>query len=91
MNYALYIYFAIISLVAIIFTAGDKWLAKHEKRRVPEKRLFLIAILGGSLAMYCTMCVIRHKTKHKRFMIGLPLIMLLQIVIPVCLIILAHI
>ena len=91
MFYAPYIYFAIISLIAIIFTYADKQFAKKEKNRVPEKRLFLIAVLGGSLAMYCTMCIIRHKTKHKRFMICLPIIMILQIIIPVWLIILAHV
>ena len=76
--------------MAIIFTLADKWLARREKHRVPEKRLFLIAFLGGSVAMYCTMCIIRHKTKHKRFMIGLPIIMILQLTIITGLIILAH-
>ncbi len=77
-----YIYFVLISLVAIILTCVDKIYAKREKRRIPEKTLFIIAFLGGSLFMYCTMQVIRHKTKHKRFMLGLPLIMLLQAVLP---------
>lgn len=91
MNYSPYIYFAIISIIAIIITIYDKHLAKKEKFRIPEKRLFITAILGGSVAMYCTMCIIRHKTKHKRFMIGLPLIMLLQIAVITSLIILAHV
>ncbi|MBQ5843177.1 MAG: DUF1294 domain-containing protein, partial [Clostridia bacterium] len=49
--------------------------------RIPEKTLFLTALFGGSLAMYITMLVIRHKTKHKRFMIGLPVIALAQAVL----------
>lgn len=91
MNYTPYIYFAVISIIAIITTCRDKILAKKERFRVPEKRLFIIACLGGSVAMYCTMCLIRHKTKHKRFMIGLPLIMGLQIAILISLVILANI
>ena len=91
MNYAPYMYFAIISIIAIIITCYDKQLSKKEKFRVPEKRLFITAILGGSFAMYCTMCIIRHKTKHKRFMIGLPLILILQIASITSLIILAHV
>ena len=74
------VYLLIISLTAIIMTASDKSRAKKHKRRVPEKTLFITAALGGSVAMYITMLTVRHKTKHKRFMIGLPLIILLQAV-----------
>lgn len=72
------IYLAIINLIAVIMTVSDKLRAKGHKRRIAEKTLFTAAILGGSAAMYLTMLVIRHKTKHKRFMIGLPLIMTVQ-------------
>ena len=81
MEYLL-IYFAVISVITSIVTVYDKRAAKKwTKHRVPEKILFLLAILGGSLAEYLTMLKIRHKTKHKRFMIGLPLIMVMQVVI----------
>ncbi|MBR0415471.1 MAG: DUF1294 domain-containing protein [Clostridia bacterium] len=46
-----------------------------------EKALFLVALLGGAFPMWLTMLIIRHKTKHKRFMIGLPLITLLQLLL----------
>lgn len=72
------IYLAIISLIAVIMTVSDKSRAKRHKRRIAEKTLFITAILGGSTAMYLTMLAVRHKTKHKRFMIGLPLIMIVQ-------------
>lgn len=72
------IYLLIISLTAIIMTVSDKSRAKKHSRRVPEKTLFTTAALGGSAAMYITMLTIRHKTKHKRFMIGLPLIIFAQ-------------
>ena len=80
MKYIL-IYFVAISLITIIVTVYDKKAAKNRpKHRVPEKVLFLLAIMGGSLAEYLTMLKIRHKTKHKRFMIGLPIIILLQVI-----------
>ncbi|MDE7279976.1 MAG: DUF1294 domain-containing protein [Oscillospiraceae bacterium] len=72
------IYLAAVSLIAIIMTVSDKSRAKKHKRRIAEKTLFVTALLGGSAAMYLTMLAVRHKTKHKRFMIGLPLIMIVQ-------------
>ena len=77
----IFIYFVAVSLITIIVTAYDKKAAKKwTKHRVPEKILFLLAILGGSVAEFLTMLKIRHKTKHKRFMIGLPIIILLQVI-----------
>ncbi len=75
----LYIYLAIVSLLGVILTCYDKVSAKLKGRRTREKTLFLVSIFGGSAAMYVTMLLIRHKTKHKRFMLGLPLIIALQI------------
>ena len=75
----LVIYFALISLVTAVVTAADKYKAKNGHFRVSEKALFILALLGGSLSEYLTMRLIRHKTLHKRFMIGLPIIMLLQL------------
>lgn len=80
MKYSL-IYIAIISLIAVIMTVLDKSRAQKHKRRIAEKTLFGTAVLGGSAAMYLTMLAIRHKTKHKRFMIGLPLIMIVQVIV----------
>ena len=79
MEYIL-IYFVVISLIACFVTIYDKKAAKKwPKHRVSEKSLFLLALLGGSVAEYLTMLRIRHKTKHKRFMIGLPIIIVLQV------------
>ena len=74
------IYFAVISLATAIVTAIDKHKAKKGAFRISEATLFVLAVLGGSLSEYLTMKAIRHKTLHKRFMIGLPLIMILQLV-----------
>ena len=73
------IYFAVISLVTAIVTAIDKYKAKKGAFRISEATFFILALLGGSLGEYLTMKAIRHKTLHKRFMIGLPIIMLLQL------------
>lgn len=76
---AIAIYLIVISLITIIFTVSDKKRAIKHKYRVPEAKLFLLAFLGGAIAEYLTMKKIRHKTKHKQFMIGLPAIIILQI------------
>lgn len=67
------IYFCVMTGVSIIITVADKIFAKKHMWRVPEATLMLLGFLGGALPMYITMTVIRHKTKHKKFMIGLPI------------------
>lgn len=67
------IYFVLIGIVAVAITVGDKLAAKKGKWRVPEAILMLIGLFGGALPMFVTMKTIRHKTKHMKFMIGLPL------------------
>lgn len=74
----LFLYLAAVLLLAVFVTQLDKRNARLHRRRVPERTLFFIALCGGAAAMFVTMRVIRHKTRHKRFMIGLPLIVLLQ-------------
>lgn len=77
-----YLWLGLISIAAIFVTIYDKIAAKHlPGRRTPEKTLFLIAGLGGAIAMYATMQLIRHKTQHKSFMIGIPLIIAAQIAV----------
>lgn len=72
------IYIIAINLLAVLLCVYDKQNAKRKKVRVPEKTLFAISFFGGAVFMYLTMMFIRHKTKHKRFMIGLPIIIILQ-------------
>ncbi len=57
----------------------DKRYAKEDKRRVRERTLLLIALVGGSLGMYIGMYKFKHKTLHKKFTIGVPVIMLIQL------------
>ena len=56
-------------------------MAKMGGWRIPEQTLFILVLLGGGIGMYFAMKVIRHKTRHKRFMIGIPLIIIFQIAI----------
>ena len=68
-----------LSLVSFLVTVYDKWAAKHNpKHRTRENTLLLLSLLGGSVAMFATMLMIRHKTKHLKFMLGIPAIMILQ-------------
>ena len=75
----LLVYLAAVSLASVILTAADKAAARMHKKRVPEKVLLLFAALGGSVSMYITMRLIRHKTRHGKFMIGIPVIFVLQV------------
>ena len=62
-----------------MLTAYDKRAAQRGLWRIPERTLLLAAILGGSVAMLLTMRAIRHKTKHTKFMVGMPVIIVLQV------------
>lgn len=73
------IYFIIVNAVGFIMSAVDKSAAKKHKWRVPEKNLFAVSFLGGAVGTLMSMLIFRHKTKHKRFMIGIPLIISAQI------------
>ncbi len=74
------VYIAIVSLVSVVVCFYDKRISKKNKveLRIPEKALLMLSALGGSVAMLVTMLVIRHKTKHFKFMLGIPLIIILQ-------------
>lgn len=59
----------------------DKWRAKKDLFRIPESNLFLIAAIGGSPGCFIGMYLFRHKTRHLQFVIGIPAIMLVQILL----------
>lgn len=75
----LLLYFILINLIGFIIMGVDKYKARHNRWRIPEKTLMLIALLGGSLGALIGMHTFRHKTKHKLFTIGVPVILILQI------------
>lgn len=78
-----YLYLAVVSIFAVILTIIDKLRAKFHTLRVPEAVLLGWSLIGGSVAMLFTMLLIRHKTKHAKFMVGIPLIILLQIAVAI--------
>lgn len=79
MTKLLFFYFCAVNALSAILTIADKSFAKRQKWRIRESTLILVAVLGGSPAEYIVMRIIHHKTRHKKFMIGLPLIFLIQL------------
>lgn len=76
-----YVYLAVINLAAVIITIYDKIRAVRHKWRIKEFTLMTIAVLGGSVCMYITMQLIRHKTKKLKFMLGIPVIIVIQFIV----------
>ena len=74
----LLIYFAVMSFLGFFASMYDKLAAQAGKRRISEKALMLLGFFGGATGMYVTMQLIRHKTKHKKFMIGLPVFIVIH-------------
>jgi len=74
-------YLILINLVGILSMYLDKYFAKNNIYRISEKNLFLVAIIGGSIGSIIGMYKFRHKTKHKQFTIGLPSILIFQMLI----------
>ncbi|MCM3759694.1 DUF1294 domain-containing protein [Alkalihalobacillus oceani] len=73
------LYLLLVNVLSFIVVGADKQKARKKQRRISERTLFLWAIIGGSLGSFIGMRFFRHKTKHKRFMIGVPLIILIQV------------
>ena len=74
-------YLVLMNLIAFIAFGIDKWKARNNAWRIPETTLFLLAILSGSIGAKLGMHIWHHKTKHLSFVIGVPVIMLLQVVL----------
>ena len=77
----LIIYLAVVNIAAFMLMGIDKRRAKRGAWRIPERTLFLSAILGGSPGAILGMQVFRHKTRHRQFTIGMPLILLVQLAV----------
>ncbi len=73
------IYLVLINLAAFMAFGIDKSRARNHAWRIPEKTLFLLAAVGGSIGALLGMFFFRHKTRHLSFRIGLPVILLVQI------------
>lgn len=78
MKYLL-LYLFIINAIGFFLMLSDKRRAKKKLWRIPEARLMTVAAIGGSIGSLWGMYTFRHKTKHPKFTIGIPLILVLQI------------
>ena len=77
----LIIYLVIINLAAFFIFGINKRRAIKNRWRIAESTLFLLALIGGSVGAEAGMYVFHHKTRHLRFVIGIPLIFILQVLI----------
>jgi uncharacterized membrane protein YsdA (DUF1294 family) len=76
-------YGIIMNLLAFLLYGIDKWSARHNLRRIPEKVLLGIAAIGGSLGAFAGMRLFRHKTRKTKFYLGVPILLFLQICVVV--------
>ena len=74
-------YFILISIIAFITIYIDKQKAIKHQWRIKEATLFLISIIGGSLGTLLGMYTFHHKTKHRKFTLGIPVILILQLLL----------
>ncbi len=72
-------YVALMNLLGLFVMGADKERARKKRWRIPERTLFLCSILGGSLGTWAGMYLFHHKTKHWYFVVGMPLILLIQL------------
>ncbi len=77
----LYYYILIVNIFAFGIMGIDKYKAKKHSFRISEKALFISALIGGSVGAFVGMKTFHHKTKHRIFTIGIPSILLAQIVL----------
>ena len=75
------IYLVVINVLTFLTFGIDKWKAKKAKWRIREAALLVLAVLGGSVGAWLGMKVWHHKTLHKKFKYGVPLILVVQLVL----------
>ena len=81
MTEALLYYLIVINIATFLVYGIDKWKAKQGSWRISEATLLILAVIGGSIGALLGMNVWRHKTMHKKFKYGLPLILIIQIIL----------
>ena len=72
-------YLIVINALGLLIMLIDKHNAVHSQRRIPERSLLLVALIGGSFGSLCGMYLFRHKTRHLKFSLGLPVIFAVQL------------
>ena len=79
-------YLTTINIVTFFMYGIDKWKAKQSKWRISETALLVLAVMGGSIGAWLGMKTWHHKTLHKKFKFGVPLIVTAQILLLICII-----
>lgn len=74
------IYLTVVNIIAFIAYGVDKRKARKNQWRIPEKNLLFLAVIGGSVGALAGMYIFHHKTLHKKFTVGVPVILVLQII-----------
>lgn len=72
------VYLIIVNVLGLVLFGIDKWKAQHAQWRISELTLLTVAAIGGSIGSWLGMKVWHHKTLHKKFKYGIPLIMMVQ-------------
>ena len=82
-----FIYLSVINALGFLLMLVDKWKARTNRWRIPEATLMTVAALGGSIGSLAGMYLVRHKTQHLKFTLGIPLILAAQVVAAVWIVI----
>lgn len=75
----LWLYVGGVNLITFIFMGIDKQKAKKRAWRIPERTLWGLAIIGGAFGVWLGMRYFRHKTKHRSFIVGIPILILVHV------------
>ena len=75
------LYAFVMSLIAFAAFGIDKYKAKAQRWRIRERTLFALALMGGGIGAFLGMKVFHHKTRHRKFAIGIPVIMVIQLIL----------
>lgn len=81
MKFTIMLYLVIVNAAGFLLMLADKYKAKKNLWRIPEATLMGTAAIGGSIGVLAGMYTIRHKTRHKKFTIGVPLILAVQLLL----------
>lgn len=71
----------VFNIADFMIVGIDKFRSKRRRWRIPERIFFIVSALGGSVGVYAGLLFFRHKTRHRYFMLGIPMIIFIQIVI----------
>ncbi len=74
----LMIYIALVNIIAFLVMGMDKYKAQRHKWRISELNIFIIGIIGGAMGVFIGMGFFHHKTKHLKFRLGIPLVLVLN-------------